>query len=82
MCVFECSPHLRARLHYLSIMRCSFNVEQLTQSKPTALLALQVKFSPDQKKITSMASMATEVVELGSVQVTDSIETWLSSLAQ
>lgn len=44
---------------------------------------IQVKFSSNQDTITSMASMANEVVELGQgVQVTDSIETWLSNLAQ
>jgi len=42
----------------------------------------KVKFSPNHSSITSMQSMAGEVVELATgVQVTDSIETWLNSLA-
>jgi len=52
-------------------------------SGSTHITRTQVVFSSDNAYITSMHSMAGERVDLGKgVQVTDSIETWLSSLAR
>lgn len=78
-------PYFKQMVHrsMFSKMACQFEDTDAELVEIHRFLPGQVKFSPNQASITSMQSLAGELVELtGSVQVTESIEQWLNGLAK